>query len=25
MSVPVWYDALGLAWPSTWDLGAVHP
>jgi hypothetical protein len=23
-SVPVWYDALGLAWPPTWDLGAVH-
>jgi hypothetical protein len=25
MSVPVWYDALGLVWPSTWALGAVHP
>jgi hypothetical protein len=24
MSVPVWYDALGIPWPSTWDLGAVH-
>ncbi len=23
-AVPVWYDALGLLWPSTWDLGAVH-
>jgi len=23
-SVPVWSDALGLAW-SAWDLGAVHP
>lgn len=22
-NVPVWYDALGIAWPSTWDLGAV--
>jgi hypothetical protein len=25
MSVPVWLDALGLAWDPTWDLGAVHP
>jgi hypothetical protein len=24
-SVPVLYDALGIAWNSTWDLGAVHP
>ena len=24
MSVPVWYDALGTPWPSTWDLGAIH-
>jgi hypothetical protein len=24
-NVPVWYDALGVQWPSTWDLGAVHP
>ena len=24
MSVPVWYDALGNPWPSSWDLGAVH-
>ena len=24
-SVPVWYDALGVPWPSTWDLGALHP
>ena len=24
-SVPVWYDALGAPWASTWDLGAVHP
>jgi hypothetical protein len=23
-SVPVWYDALGTAWASTWNLGAVH-
>ena len=23
-SVPVWYDALGVSWSSTWDLGAVH-
>ncbi|HXI39945.1 MAG TPA: hypothetical protein VNH83_08200 [Bryobacteraceae bacterium] len=22
--VPVWYDALGVAWSPTWDLGAVH-
>ena len=22
--VPVWYDALGVAWSSTWDLGALH-
>jgi hypothetical protein len=22
--VPVWYDALGVPWPPTWDLGAVH-
>jgi hypothetical protein len=22
--VPVFYDALGVAWPPTWDLGAVH-
>ena len=25
MSVPVWYDALGAAWPPTWNLGAAHP
>jgi len=24
-SVPVWYDALGVLWSSTWYLGAVHP
>jgi len=24
-SVPVWYDALGTPWSTTWDLGAVHP
>jgi len=24
-SVPVLYDALGIAWAPTWDLGAVHP
>jgi len=24
VSVPVHYDALGTAWPPTWDLGAVH-
>jgi hypothetical protein len=24
-AVPVWYDALGVAWPPKWDLGAVHP
>ena len=24
MSVPVWYDALGNPWSSTWDLGAIH-
>ena len=24
-TVPVWYDALGVAWSPTWDLGAVHP
>ena len=23
-SVPVWYDAFGVAWAPTWDLGAVH-
>lgn len=23
-NVAVWYDALGVAWPPTWDLGAVH-
>lgn len=23
-SVPVWYDALGVPWTPTWDLGAVH-
>jgi hypothetical protein len=23
-SVPVWYDAMGIPWPSTWDLGALH-
>jgi hypothetical protein len=23
-SVPVWYDALGVPWPPTWELGAVH-
>lgn len=23
-SVPVWYDALGVPWSPTWDLGAVH-
>jgi hypothetical protein len=23
--VPVWYDALEVAWSPTWDLGAVHP
>jgi hypothetical protein len=23
-SVPVLFDALGVAWPPTWDLGAVH-
>jgi hypothetical protein len=22
--VPVWYDALGIAWSPTWDYGAVH-
>jgi len=25
ISVPVWSDALGLLWASTWDLGALHP
>jgi hypothetical protein len=24
MSVPVWYDALGVSWSPTWDLGAVR-
>ncbi len=24
ISVPVWYDALGVSWSPTWDLGAVH-
>jgi hypothetical protein len=24
-SVPVWSDALGLLWATTWNLGAVHP
>jgi hypothetical protein len=24
MTVPVWADALGVAWSPTWDLGAVH-
>jgi hypothetical protein len=24
-AVPVLYDALGIAWAPTWDLGAVHP
>jgi hypothetical protein len=24
MNVPVWYDALGVSWSPTWDLGAVH-
>jgi hypothetical protein len=24
VSVPVWYDALGAAWPPIWGLGAVH-
>ena len=24
-SVPVFYDALGIAWSPTWDLGALHP
>ena len=24
-SVPVWSDALGLLWASTWNLGALHP
>jgi hypothetical protein len=24
-NVPVWYDALGLPWSPTWDLGAIHP
>jgi hypothetical protein len=24
-SVPVLYDALGTAWASSWDLGAVDP
>lgn len=24
VSEPVWYDALGVAWSPTWDLGAVH-
>ena len=23
-SVPVWSDAMGLLWSSTWDLGALH-
>jgi hypothetical protein len=23
-SVPVWYDAMGAAWASTWNLGALH-
>jgi hypothetical protein len=23
-SVPVWYDALGVSWSPTWNLGAVH-
>ena len=25
VSVPVWYDAAGVSWSSTWDLGAVRP
>ncbi len=25
LAVPVWYDALGMSWSLTWDLGAVHP
>jgi hypothetical protein len=25
ISVPVYFDALGLSWLSTWDLGAVEP
>jgi hypothetical protein len=24
ISVPVWYDALGVSWSPTWDLGAMH-
>jgi hypothetical protein len=24
MSVPVWADAMGVAWSPTWDLGALH-
>jgi hypothetical protein len=24
-SVPVWYDALGTPWASSWQLGAIHP
>jgi hypothetical protein len=23
-SVPVWFDALGVSWPPSWDLGAIH-
>jgi hypothetical protein len=23
--VPVWYDALGIAWSPAWSLGALHP
>lgn len=23
--VPVWFDGVGVAWPPTWSLGAVHP
>jgi hypothetical protein len=23
--VPVWYDALGVAWSPTWSLGALKP
>jgi hypothetical protein len=25
VNVPVWLDALGVQWTTTWDLGALHP
>jgi hypothetical protein len=25
VDVPVWFDALGVQWTTSWDLGALHP